>query len=534
MRSSNHIKSSKGSVIIACMLVAVVVAVVCGAYLSGVLGDYKLSVRSLKNNTALNLAEAGIDAAMFDLKQKAVGGSGSTWSSVTSGSTVYYKKTVISDKDLGQGSKGYVYAIIDNLDDTVNGPILTAQGRVTQPGGPAIVKQVKVWLKPLKGGSIPGPVSKRTVNTNGSTVVYDAYDSKFGAYGAAVPAGSVPARGTFRSVNGQLVNICDGITFTVLDQGEMFNINKNIIYGKIALGGGSSQGAAGNFSDRIGWQKDNDNGGSVFTAATTSVYANPAHYNSADPTKPKQNEKPVLYSGTGQKAAYLDTAAVQTNTTFTMPEIEPKPTTGTIVYAPTDKDVPLVLGTPGATSPTTYILRLQNNPNETNNVNLDLEGGKYIKVQGPSVLVVDGAFQTNGNSTAIKILNTGNASLKMFVKNNLNIGGAALVNDNWNPDTFIVIPTGDSGQNISLGGTGAFCGTFLGPTFNVNINGNAAWFGSVVANQMSIVGTGGFHFDVSSGSWMGGTSGYTIKQWVELTDVAGTTYKRDSRLTSGS
>jgi hypothetical protein len=484
--------NKNGSIIIACLLVALVTAVVCISYSVLVMQEYKMSLRSLKANAALNLAEAAIDIAMNELKAKSVG-TGQWAETVDANGKTYYSKTVFSNKALGSGDTGTAVVVVDGMN--TSSPVITAQGRISHAsdGLPPVVKQVKVTLAGISGGGVAGVYSKETINMNGTNVVFDAYDSSKGAYGAQLAGGGT--------------NVLDEVTVAVLNPGAMVNLNKNIVYGKIAFVGPSSQGAANNYSDRIGWQWDNGNGGALYGKETA-----------------------VTYRNNGKVTATFQPSHVVPNITTPVIDIPKKPddsTPGIIAITPPRTNETLNLGQSGATTPTIYTVKVS--PNEMNNNNLSLSGKTKINIVGPVILIVDGAVSVSGNEAGFYISNTGGAALTMFVKNNINIAGQGVVNSNWDARTFKLIPTGDSGQNISLGGNGDYRGMFLGPTFNANINGNGAWFGAILANSVSITGNGGFHYDIQCGKSNSGEAGYSIAQWLELTNVPGTTYKRDTR-----
>lgn len=483
---------TKGSIIITCLLLALIIAVVSISYSVIVIQEYKMSLRSLKANAALNLAEAAIDTAMNELKAKSVG-SGQWTEAVDGNGHTYYSRTVINNRSLGSGDTGTAVVVVDGLN--TSSPVITAQGRISHSsdGLAPVVKQVRVTLAGISGGGVAGVYSKETINMNGTNVVFDAYDSAKGAYGAQLGDGST--------------NILDEVTVAVLNPGAMVNLNKNIVYGKIAFVGPSTKGAADNFSDRVGWQWDNGNGGALYGKETA-----------------------VTYRANGKVTATFQTSHVVPNITTPVIDIPKKPdanTPGIIALTPPRTNEVINLGQSGATTPTLYTVKVS--PNEMNNNNLSLSGKTKINIVGPVILIVDGAVSVSGNEAGFYISNTGGASLTMFVKNNINIAGQGVVNSNWDARTFKLIPTGDSGQNISLGGNGDYRGMFLGPDFNANINGNGAWYGAILAKSVSMTGNGGFHYDIQCGKSDSGEAGYSIAQWLELTNVAGTTYKRDTR-----
>lgn len=476
--------SARGSVLVATLIVAILIAILTSSYMSLVLNDYKLSLRSLKANCALNLAEAGIDSAMHDLKSGLV--PGSAWTTVhdSSGNVLYYSRTLVSGRDLAGGDFGSCSVLVEKYSTTggsTQTPIITSQGTIAHAGFPNLVKQVRVKLRSANNNPCKGVISKQTISMSGTNVVFDAYDSALGAYNAAVPVGSTAAIGKVGATN-----ITDGITVAVTQSTSNLDINKNTVYGHVAFAGNS---ASVNYTDRVVVS----NGGSL-TASTTAT------------------------------GVSYDTSLITPNNEIILPDPPTTPvnsssTAGTLYSAPgANSSTTLGHSAASATNPSYYYL----------SGDLKLSGQTTITVVGPTVLVIDGSLSTTGNNAGIIIDNASNASLTIYVKGDIGVEGQGIVNSSPSADKVYLIPTGAPGQNIDVGGNGGFTGVIYAPKYDVKLHGNGGLYGAIVANSITAVGNGGFHYDEQCGKRFATSAGYTITQWQELTNE-GPGNARDAR-----
>jgi len=69
---------------------------------------------------------------------------------------------------------------------------------------------------------------------------------------------------------------------------------------------------------------------------------------------------------------------------------------------------------------------------------------------------------------------------------------------------------------LAIGGGAEFNGVVYAPNGNVKIHGNADVKGSIVANNITVVGNSKFHYDEALANW-GGNNPYGIVKWLELT-----------------
>ena len=102
----------------------------------------------------------------------------------------------------------------------------------------------------------------------------------------------------------------------------------------------------------------------------------------------------------------------------------------------------------------------------------------------------------------------------------MKIAGNGLLNNNAAPVSFQLWATGAAGasQALQIAGNGALKGIVYAPNADVKINGNGDVMGSIVADNITVVGNAAFHYDESLADF-GGTSPYGISKWTELTSA---------------
>lgn len=162
--------SKRGSVILGVIILTLVIGVVVGGYLDSAMTEYKLSNRTLHSQSALNLAESGIEEAMLAINTDNTSG----WTSA--GSDSYFKD--VSNVSFSDGKTGQVRTYIRDFSSM---PIIVAEGRVTDALGRVFSKQVRVDLN-VRSMFANGLTAKNSITFSGNNVDVDAYDSSKGNY----------------------------------------------------------------------------------------------------------------------------------------------------------------------------------------------------------------------------------------------------------------------------------------------------------------------------------------------------------------
>lgn len=143
--------------------------------------------------------------------------------------------------------------------------------------------------------------------------------------------------------------------------------------------------------------------------------------------------------------------------------------------------------------------------------------GQTFHVTAPITIVVDGGMTVKG-----EIIIDAGASLELYVKGDLDIGGNGVTNiEPGNvPADCIIYGTADesSGQTIKWSGNGASQMALYAPNADVEMKGSGASgvvYGAVVANNILLTGNFEFHYDEALRDF-DGDGGYTMDEWREL------------------
>lgn len=181
--------------------------------LSGAVAEQKLATRSYYQSVAANLAEAGIEEAMWAANNTYFD-TAHGWNDAGDG-TGAQTRAVLTGLTFAQGS-GEIYTRVDA--PTSNNPIVYALGVVRLPNQPALYKQLRVKLdrRSLFANAI---VAKGTITFNGNNVGVDAYDSNLGPWNSSTNRLDQATVATNATSNAGLA------------------VNNASIYGSVATGG---------------------------------------------------------------------------------------------------------------------------------------------------------------------------------------------------------------------------------------------------------------------------------------------------------
>lgn len=201
-------RDKTGSAMVAAIFVAVVIGLWMAAAMQSSFTEYKMSTRYLEMQSALNLAESGLEEGVRAFNS----GSWSDWTSYSNG---YYKS--ISAPWMGAGASGVIKIFVSK---NTASPTVAAEGSLTGANGKAVVRQIKV---DLSSSSLyaNGLLARRNIIMNGNNVTVDSYDSRIGNY--------TPASYANRFSNGNVASMALTNTDILLNNAD--------IYGYISVGG---------------------------------------------------------------------------------------------------------------------------------------------------------------------------------------------------------------------------------------------------------------------------------------------------------
>ncbi|MBA3849167.1 MAG: hypothetical protein C0502_04125 [Opitutus sp.] len=459
------------------MILSAIIGISIVSYINVGRSSLTMSNRSLYNNGAMNLAENGLEEAMYSINKLVADPSYSFtsdgWTAV--GTSDMRRKWTGTAFD--QNATGEVRVYIYNY--TV-APRIIARSLVSLGGqaSSAVEKWIEVQLRKTSKFA-NGLVAKDSIRFSGNNASVDSWNSKL------YPSTTTDTDG-------------DG-TVDALDTD--------------ANGDGVADASIPYSS---GVRRDNGSVGSVSVSVDAVLVQNAdiwgyAATGGALPTVGSNG----LVGPFGTATGTMDMSRVSTDFSASFDPVT-APTTGSNIASIASSDLPMTLGTAG----TTNVYRL---PSITGT------GGaaNVLTIQGNTTLVLTAAPGT----TAIQF--TGNAgiaiatgaNLTIYVEGDVNIGGNGVANGGTTaatsnpPSNFQIWGTRTSGtQNVSIAGNGVLSAIAYVPNGNLSINGNGDVMGSFVADDITVTGNASFHYDESLGNF-GGNNPYRVSRWNELSEA---------------
>jgi len=460
MNPTRH-SAERGSLLIVAMLLCAIIGISLVSYINVGRSALKTSNRSLYNNAAMNLAENGLEEAMYSIN-KLVNDStysftGDGWTAV--GSDDMKRKWTGTTFD--QNATGEVRVYIYNYDGAA-APNIVARALVTVQGDSnkgTVEKWVRVQLRKTSKFA-NGLVAKQTINFNGSPQV-DSWNSDPDNNSATA---AVPYSAAVKNDAGSVGSISVGVNAVLVDNAD--------IWGYVGTGGAAPQVGATGTIGPFG----TPTGTTVASHVTTDFSASFDNVTS-----------PSTYS-------YTSAGALSTSTVL------PDDISGATLAA--DGKYYISCSSIGG----------------SNKVYTVAAGKKVVlKVTDTTGNCID----IKGGSGGLNI--SSGASLEIYAAGDINIGGQGAMNGGTTtgtmnqPVNLQIYGTKTSGtQNISIKGNGLFSGVLYAPFGSVQLDGSVQTYGSVVANDITLNGTSAqFHYDESLGNF-GGNNPFRVTRWDEL------------------
>lgn len=407
-----------------------------------------------------NVAEAGSDLAMWQLKQDSTfrcAGSPAAFTNAPLTATVAGQTVTLGSftvKPITTNSDGTISVSTDGL---ANGLVSGSSGKT---------KTIGLSAYQTAGGTAPfgqAAFAKNTISLSGSAHT-DSYKSSIGAYGGANANGNNGGLGTNSSAS------------TAISAP-----GNPTIKGALVGGPGSDPVAIKNLW-HPGWGTPNYPTGG-FLAATTATAL-------PDVTLPTNGVSfstvQVLKRNTSNGTLYLS----PNGTTALTPARGFDAWSGNFTW-----DIP------------TGVYNL---------TKIDLSSDQnIININGDVTLVVSGPVSTGGNTT-IKVAATG--SLTIYATGNVDIG-ASFTNINANPHqpAKCQILCTPSCSTVNWSGSNDFIGVVYAPSSTVNLTASSNMYGAVVGNNITISGNSAIHYDecLQSITFGGGAGAFKTKFWEE-------------------
>ena len=461
---------SKGSVLIVAMILSAIIGISLVSYMQLSRTSLVISNNALYNNAAMNLAENGLEEAMYAIN-KTVANSSYSWSgngwttaSPVPAGDARRQLPASGTYTFDQGVTGTVRVYVFGYAGTA--PRAVARSTINIPRGRTIQKWVQVQLRKTSKFA-NGLVAKDSISFSGNNASVDSWHSMKNDDGT-LRGSPVPYSAAVKHDKGTIGSISVSVSAVLVQNAD--------IWGYAATGGAlpsvGSNGVVGPFGT--------PNGTMDMNRVSTDFSA------SFDPVAPPTNGGYIIGDITGNlnlpRAA--DVLAADTKYYYTVGQINFNNKTLAIQKK--------AVGQP----PVKVVITLTN---ATTSINigggsgaLNIETGSQLELYAPGDIKIAGQGAMNGGTTAV----TANR-----------------------PEALQIWGTKASGvQDIQIAGNGALSAVVYAPFGSVKINGNGDVCGSIVANDITAVGNAAFHYDEALGDF-GGNNPFRVSLWREITDA---------------
>lgn len=471
--ASRPLSQTRGSLLIVAMILCAIIGISLVSYLQ--LGRTSLTVsnRALYNNAAMNLAENGLEEAMYSINKKIANSSyswtGNGWTVDPSDSSGIRRTLPASgsyafDQNATGQVRVYVYGYAGSAPRAVARSTITLGGSSTK----TIEKWVEIQLRKTSKFA-NGLVAKDSVRFSGNNASVNSWHSKRNADGT-LRATPVPYSDAVKKDNGSVGSISVAVDAVLVQNAD--------IWGYASTGG-----------------------------ALPSVGAN------------------GLVGPFGTPSGTMDLSRVATDFSASFDPVEaPTTAANNLVNITNTLVLPRLLDVPAADGKYYY----EAGQIAFNNKTLTIQKKTAISPAPEVVIVLTNAttsIDIGGGSGALNI--QAGSKLEIFAAGDIKIAGNGVMNGGTTagtanlPENFQIWGTKTAGvQNIQIAGNGVLSGLVYAPQGSVKINGNGDVCGSVVANDITLVGNAAFHYDESLADF-GGNNPFRISLWREITSAAG-------------
>lgn len=461
---------SRGSVLIVAMIISAVISVSLVSYLQMSRTSLLISNSAFYRNAAMNLAENGLEEAMYAIN-KSVADSSYNWSDhgwntsypVPAGDARRRLPSETSTYTFDQNVTGIVRVYVFGY--TSNAPRAAARAIITLSTGQTIQKWVEIRLR-KSSRFANGLVAKDSIRFSGNNASVDSWHSKKNDDGTP-RASPVPYSTAVDHDKGSIGSISIGVDAVLVQNAD--------IWGYAATGGALPSVGANGLIGPFGTPANTMDMSRVSTNFTTSF----------DPVGPPANGGNIIGDiSTNLNLPRAADVAVDQKYYYTVGQI-----------AFNNKTLAIKKITP--TSPAVKVVITLTNPTTSINIGggsgaLNIEAGSQLELYAPGDIRIAGQGVMNGGTTA------GTANL---------------------PESLQIWGTKTSGvQDIQIAGNGTLSAVLYAPQGSVKINGNGDVCGSVVANDITLVGNAAFHYDEALGDF-GGNNPFRVALWREISSA---------------
>ncbi len=458
-RKQNLPRSERGSLLLAAMILTLAISISLVSFLKLGQTNLNISNRAFYANATMNLAESGLEEAMWSIG-KAVDGDAAAWNSWTLSGNAAWRN--FTNYTFDANSTGNVRVYVRNY-SLAAAPVVVARATITPATGPSVEKWVTVSLF-QRSLFANGLVAKNNLTFSGGNASVDSYDSRQGVYNASLGGGAYNRydRGSAGSAS---VSV------------SSFSLSNSSIWGNVSIGTSDYSGLSvgpnglvGDFSATSGtvdYTRVNTDFTTNFDDASAPTVAGIVIGGIGGAT--------VLPRGGDAPAAdgkyYYDVTGISLS----------GPASRILSVAP-GNDVVVRITAPSGASGVSI----------TGNASIQVLAGSTLEMYTESNVSIAGGGIANSNDPAAFQL--------------------------WSTR-----PSGATGtQSISVSGNGQLSAIVYAPNADVTMNGGGSSgnvYGAVVADTISVTGGSDFHYDEALSAMSSGNP-FGVSLWSELTTAA--------------
>lgn len=446
---------SRGSLLIVAMIFSAILGIAITSYIQLARTNLNVSSRAFYNNAGINLAETGLEEAMWSINQM-VAENPDAWRNWSDDSIDAWRKW--EGYEFDQNATGTVRVLVKNFKGSV-APIIVARASVDVAQGADLDKWILVTLR-KRSKFANGLVAKESIGFSGNNATVNSWNSD-PDNDPTTPA--IPYSDAVKKDNGSVGSISVSVDAVLVQNAD--------IWGYAATGGALPKVGANGLVGPFG----TSSGTMDMTRVSTDFSAN------FDPISAPTKAYYVIGAIDGSDATLL-----------TLPRaIDAPAADGKYYYEATQINF--------------------------NNKQLVFERNVVIKLTDPTTSISIG-----GGSGGVTI--KAGASAEIYAPGDVSIAGQGILNGGTTaltanqPAACQIWGTSPDAQSISIAGNGVLSAVVYAPMGSVKINGNGDVCGSVVANDITVVGNANFHYDESLANMDSGNP-YGITGWTELTSA---------------
>ncbi|MEO7701253.1 MAG: hypothetical protein ABIZ04_18675 [Opitutus sp.] len=478
MKTNSHARlgGDRGSMLLVAMIFSGIIGIMLVSYIHLARTAQTLSNRAVYSNGAINLAERGLEEAMYSVNQS-VASATYTWAGdgwTESGSNAYRQWSNIA---LSQNTTASFKVFVYNFAGLGIPKIVSKASVNLGSGGKTLEKWIEVTLARTSKFS-NGLVAKNSIVFNGNGVTIDSWNSDPAGDGSVIHAYNA----AYRNDNGTAGSIS-------ISPGAI-NVNQADVWGYVATGGTDPTSSVGNNGSVLGSDSVND-------GSWTKSNVDPDRISTQFSATFDAVTVPTKYKGSNTTAVYTSIATI--NSTTTLPRVGDVAGPDGYYYYSLPK---ITLGAHDTLTITgKVLLSLTDTSNSITmtsaSSSVGIGAGAMLEAYGAGDVSLSGQGIANGVDA--------------------NVDGTISDAEAGRPENFQFYGTKTSGtQSIDLTGGGAFRGTIYAPQGDVKLAGGVVTSGSIVANNITLNGGATFHYDESL-ALLGGDSPFRVSKWKELT-----------------